>query len=51
MLNTILNFFKYFGKGYKRYIPLVIAGAAAAGTAGNCGPDAAAAVHTDSCTS
>jgi ATP-binding cassette subfamily C protein len=31
MLESYLEFFKYFGKGYKRYIPFVIAGAAVAG--------------------
>ncbi|HOL30527.1 MAG TPA: ABC transporter ATP-binding protein [Anaerohalosphaeraceae bacterium] len=31
MIKYYIEFFKYFGKGYKRYIPLVIVGAAAAG--------------------
>ena len=31
MLRHYLDFFKYFGNGYKRYIPLVIVGAAIAG--------------------
>ncbi len=31
MLRYYLDFFKYFGEGYKRYIPLVIIGAAIAG--------------------
>ncbi|MHC4266328.1 MAG: ABC transporter ATP-binding protein [Planctomycetota bacterium] len=31
MLNYYREFFKYFGKGYKRYIPLVVIGAAIAG--------------------
>lgn len=31
MVKYYLEFFKYFGKGYKRYVPLVIVGAAVAG--------------------
>ncbi len=31
MLGVFLDFFKYFGKGYRRYIPFIIAGAAVAG--------------------
>lgn len=31
MLGFYLEFFKYFGRGYKKYIPFVIAGAAVAG--------------------